>query len=163
MVCAPWWRGFSPLLAVRSDPSVAFSTCLRMKSTHWSQPPQVAFALCSGSEYLLEDFSLQIPRHCSHLGESTVGYPLQSGLPTNLASLWSTNPAAHEKLMADYRDGRAAGRQPATELQAAQRAMQVSPRFGHPYFWGGYLLAEGGRPAVCCFCLGEPAAAIGAL
>mgnify|MGYP000270940213 CR=1 FL=1 len=145
-------------------------------------------ALYSGSEYLLEDFTLQIApipaevtyRSIGSAGSSPEGVPSSAndalqvslaeeslalavsrspvtvaaeanrllgahyslGLPANLASLWSTNSAAHEKLMADYRDGRAAGLQPATALQAAQRAMQASPRFGHPYFWGGYLLAE---------------------
>ena len=143
-------------------------------------------ALYSGSEYLLEDFTLQIAlipaavTYRSTGSSASEGVPSSAndalqislaeeplalavsrspvtaaaeanrllgahyilGLPANLASLWSTNPAAHEELMADYRDGRAAGLQPATALQAAQRAMQVSPRFGHPYFWGGYLLAE---------------------
>ena len=145
-------------------------------------------ALYSGSDYLLEDFTLQIapiPAEVNYRATGSAGssapeavpssandalqislteeslalavsrspvtvaaeanrllgaYSL--GLPANLASLWSTNPAAHEKLMADYRDGRAAGLQPATALQAAQRTMQASPRFGHPYFWGGYLLAK---------------------
>jgi CHAT domain-containing protein len=144
-------------------------------------------ALYSGSEYLLEDFTLQIApipaevtyRATGSAGSSApapssandalqislaeeslalsvsrspvtaateanrlLGAHYSLGLPANLASLWSTNPTAHEKLMADYRDGRAAGLQPATALQAAQRAMQASPRFGHPYFWGGYLLAK---------------------
>ena len=146
-------------------------------------------ALYSGSEYLLEDFILQIApipaevtyRATGSAGSSApeavpssandalqislaeeslalavsrspvtaaaeanrlLGAHYSLGLPANLASLWSTNPTAHEKLMADYRDGRAAGLQPATALQAAQRAMQASPRFGHPYFWGGYLLAK---------------------
>ncbi len=146
-------------------------------------------ALYSGSEYLLEDFTLQmapIPAEVTYRATGSAGssapegvlssanHALQIslaeeslalavsrspvtaaaeanrllgahyslGLPANLASLWSTNPAAHEKLMADYRDGRAAGLQPATALQAAQRVMQASPRFGHPYFWGGYLLVK---------------------
>ena len=73
------------------------------------------------------------------------------GLPANLASLWSTNPAAHEKLMADYRDGRAAGRSQRQHCRPPSAQCRFHP--GSDTHISGEAICSPNRGPPCCLLL----------
>ena len=150
MPCAALYSGIEYLLeyfSLQIAPIPAEVTYRVTASAGSSAPEGVPSSANDALQISLAEESLALavsrsPVTAAAEANRLLGAHYSLGVPANLASLWSTNPAAHEKLMADYRDGRAAGLQPATALQAAQHAMQASARFGHLYFCGVYLRAK---------------------
>jgi CHAT domain-containing protein/Tfp pilus assembly protein PilF len=77
-------------------------------------------------------------------GEGLVGLArafMYAGAARVLASLWRVDDAATAELMAEfYRILFKEGCTPAEALRGAQRHMQSSPRWRHPYYWAAFTL-----------------------
>ncbi len=61
---------------------------------------------------------------------------------TNLVSLWPGSTAAREQLVDSMTSALEDGAEHAAALRAAQLQLKSSSRFGHPYYWGSYLLVQ---------------------
>jgi CHAT domain-containing protein/Tfp pilus assembly protein PilF len=81
-------------------------------------------------------------------GDDVVGLNrafLFAGAPSVIASLWSVDDAATEKLMTAFYRNRRAGRPKAEALRAAQA--EVRQAYPHPYYWAAFVLnGEPGAP-----------------
>jgi hypothetical protein len=80
-------------------------------------------------------------------GDETFGLVrawLSCGAESVVASLWKVAESTAELMAAFYHQlGRGAGVTQA--LQAAQRSLLSSPRFGHPFFWAPYIATGAGE------------------
>jgi len=67
---------------------------------------------------------------------------LAAGSASVMATLWQVDDRASVSLMKQFygrlRDG--GGRDAATALASAQRALRRSPQLGHPYYWAAYVV-----------------------
>ena len=69
------------------------------------------------------------------------GIALKAGARSALASLWYINDEAAGELVVDfYRMLQVGGLSKALALQAAQRKMAATQRYGHPAYWAPFLL-----------------------
>ncbi len=59
-------------------------------------------------------------------------------------SLWKVADAATATLMEDFYGRLSAGEGKASALRSAARSLRSEPGYGHPYYWGAFIL--GGNP-----------------
>lgn len=57
-----------------------------------------------------------------------------------VASLWSVEDNATEKLMVEFYKGLAQGKSLGASLQNAELSLSKDPRYGHPFFWSAFTL-----------------------
>lgn len=68
---------------------------------------------------------------------------LHAGAKTVVATLWAIEDQATSLLMERFHGSVAAGTPPAQALSQAQRAMLREPVTAHPFYWAGFVVAEG--------------------
>ena len=65
----------------------------------------------------------------------------QAGVKRVVASLWKVDDRATAELMKHFYTEMFQGKRPAAEaLREAQRRMEASKRWGHPFYWAGFVL-----------------------
>jgi len=66
---------------------------------------------------------------------------LASGAKATVSTLWPVSDRANAEFMREFYYSLTQMRSdPAVALVYAQQKMKHSPQFGHPYFWGGFVL-----------------------
>src|SRR5471030_1145737 len=85
-------------------------------------------------------------------GEGLVGLTrafMYAGATRVVASLWKVDDLATAELMTAFYRNLAAGKNPATALQAAKLAIMRKPAWASPYYWAGFELQGefGGSPS----------------
>ena len=77
-------------------------------------------------------------------GEGLIGMTqafLFAGARSLIVSLWKVDDAATKELMARFYEGLLAdGLRPAQALRQAQLSLAAERRYGHPFFWSGFVL-----------------------
>lgn len=76
-------------------------------------------------------------------GEGVVGFVrafMFAGSPRVVVSLWNGDDEATSLLMTTFHRALARGRPTARALLDAQEAVRRQPRWGHPYYWAGWVL-----------------------
>ncbi|MCP4573783.1 MAG: CHAT domain-containing protein [bacterium] len=84
-------------------------------------------------------------------GEGVIGLTgafLGAGVPAVVASLWRVPDAATSVLMERFYTELAAGRDVATALASAQRAVRHEPATAHPFHWAGFVVVGDGAATI---------------
>ena len=70
---------------------------------------------------------------------------LHAGARRVMATLWPVDDWATAALMERFYQAYAGGAEAGAALAAAQRAMLGQPGLSHPFYWAGFVMAEGAR------------------
>lgn len=71
---------------------------------------------------------------------------LHAGAERVLATLWPVDDWVTAALMEEFYQAMARGLDPVRALAVAQRVIQADASTAHPYFWAGFVIAEGATP-----------------
>lgn len=81
-------------------------------------------------------------------GEGVLGLTaafLSTGVPCVVATLWPVDDLATSRLMEAFYDAMAGGEDAAAALRTARHKVRSNPRWNHPFYWAGFVVAgEGG-------------------